>query len=127
MDKDITWKLKWDYSARVDLGYTISRSDWNQTLVTKINRIATQIHQSSLLGPGDTVIIHPTISHIFKNMEYYDDETKMLSKKYDIILDDTIPKNMVFIECKLILNNSESTDEAKRKARGCIEIKNFIG
>ena len=48
----------WDASGyKNNVNFWGTQTDWNQTLVTKMNEISAQIHMSTLLGGADTVSI----------------------------------------------------------------------
>lgn len=95
------WKLKWDY-----LGWKenpnatgISQKDWNQTLVTNINLISTQMHQSSAWRCAEIVRVHPKTFLILKDFEYiqkFDGKIK-IGNRYEVIIDETLPMDKVFI------------------------------
>jgi hypothetical protein len=128
------WKLKWDYSGLNKFGpdSPYSQKDWNQTLHTKINQISAQIHMSSLIGPADTITLHPQIYSLFNELEYYNEETKMLSTRYNVIVDKEVPKNTILIYSTEILNldkigylAQEKEGYDVKKAVGRVKIINY--
>jgi hypothetical protein len=99
-----------EYKHRVDWDYNnpdetlLSRRDYNKTLITKINYISNLIHRGSFRGGADTIIIHPSIEELFYN-EWYYEGTKQLIGRYQVVLDDSMPRNIIKLENKKVLGN----------------------
>ena len=67
----------------------ITISDWNQTLVSKINECSAQVFKANKqFGGADLIEISPNLIDIFESLEYYDSETNTLSGRYDVIIND---------------------------------------
>ena len=68
------WQLRWDVNgwrrmASFSTNYT--QKDWNQELITCINKISAQIHKSTLMGGANFIVVSPEISAVFDNLEYF--------------------------------------------------------
>jgi len=85
----------WDYTGwqnMTDMGDI--QPDWNQTLVTAINRISTQIHRSSLRRRADTVIMNPKVIELF--LSYFRDGNT-LGNRYTIEFDESMDLDIIFV------------------------------
>lgn len=91
---DENHKLEWDYNGAVE-PYT--QNDWNNTLLTKINQCAAEIHRRSFIGGADTLYIHPNIAPIIGTMEYFKTDTRNMCGRYDVIFTDKVPHNSIVI------------------------------
>ena len=95
------WRLDWNYlewqAVNTRIGSVYTQKDWNQTLVTKINQISAQINMSCLRGGADTIFIHPDISKLITQHEYYQPERNSLSGRYRVAITSDVPVNEVFI------------------------------
>lgn len=86
------WEVTWDYlgwkgqKIHIDL----SQEEWIQTLATKINELSAQIYMSTLIGPADTVIVNPSVFKLIEQLEYFDQETKQIGKRFHVIIDDSV-------------------------------------
>jgi len=91
-----TWDyLGWKYIGRgSDFGYGI-QSNWNFTIITKVNSLSAQIHKSSLRRGADTIIINPKNLFLFNG--FYNQETQSLQNRYKVILNDDISLKHVFV------------------------------
>jgi hypothetical protein len=68
------WQLRWDHNgwrrmAGFSTNYT--QKDWNQELITCVNKISAQIHKSTLMGGANFIVVSPEISAVFDNLEYF--------------------------------------------------------
>ncbi|MCK9543824.1 MAG: hypothetical protein M0R03_17535 [Novosphingobium sp.] len=68
------WKLKWDVNgwrrqAAFSTNYT--QKDWNQELLTAINKISAQIHKATLRGGANFIVVSSEVSALFDNLEYF--------------------------------------------------------
>lgn len=72
--KAAPWKTRWDYNGWQRIG-TIStvytQKDWNQTLITNINRISAQIQKSTLRGGANWIVVSAEISAVLNDLEYF--------------------------------------------------------
>ena len=72
--KAAPWQTRWDYNgwqrmAVPSTNYT--QKDWNQTLITQINKISAQIHKSTLRGGADWIVVSAEISAVLNDLEYF--------------------------------------------------------
>ena len=95
-------KEVWDYNNPDET--LLSRRDYNKTLITKINYISNLIHRGSIRGGADTIYIHPDIEELFYN-DWYDMNLKTLISRYQIVLDDSMSRNVIKLENKKVLGN----------------------
>lgn len=94
--EDCRYIEKWDYLGWEDYNGFHDQSDWNSTLIVKINSISNQILAHSFRGYADTVIMNPKTVQLLG--VYYDEATsKLMNSKYDLILDDSININIIFV------------------------------
>jgi len=68
------WQLRWDVNgwrrmASFSTNYT--QKDWNQELITCINKISAQIHKATLMGGANFIVVSPEVSAVFDNLEYF--------------------------------------------------------
>jgi hypothetical protein len=82
-----------------------AQRDWNKTLISSINLISSKIHQSSLRGGADTIILHPDLE-IILHPDVYDDYTKKLMGM-NVILDPTMERDRIEI------NNRKSLEDLR--------------
>jgi len=78
--------------------------EWNKTLLNKIMMISNKIHQSSLRGGADTIIIHPDLEVLF-HPDHYDDFRKKLMDKFNVILDPTVDRNTIELNNRGLLED----------------------
>ncbi len=72
--KAAPWQLRWDYNGwRRMNGYSTNytQKDWNQTLMTKINQISSQIHKSTLRGGASFIVVSAEVSAVLNDLEYF--------------------------------------------------------
>lgn len=72
--KSAPWKQRWDYNGWQRLGTTstvYTQKDWNQTLMTKINQISSQIQKSTLQGGANWIVVSAEISAVLNDLEYF--------------------------------------------------------
>jgi hypothetical protein len=101
----------WDFYGHRGVGTTsnfYSQRDWNQTLITKINMVASRIHHSSLRGGGDTIELHPKMLFILESLEFYNIVEKKLAGRFDVIVNNTIEENVIFVYYKHGLDEIEN-------------------
>lgn len=72
--KAAPWVERWDYNgwkrqAAFSTNYT--QKDWNQTLMTAINRISAQIQKSTLRGGANYVVVSTEIGAVLNDLEYF--------------------------------------------------------
>ena len=72
--KAAAWQLRWDYNGwrkATNAAAPYTQKEWNQTLITKLNQISAQIHQSTLRGGANFIVVSSEISAIFDDLEYF--------------------------------------------------------
>lgn len=62
----------------------------------RINQMSAQTHKSTLRGGADTIRIHPSLEFLLEN-EYYNKETLQIGSRYNIIFDENIDRNIVYV------------------------------
>lgn len=72
--KGAPWKARfdvngWKRQAGTSTNYT--QKDWNQMLVTIINRISAQIYKATLRGGANFIVVSSEISALFDDLEYF--------------------------------------------------------
>ena len=96
------WKVNWDYLGwkTYDSATAMEQKDWNQTLVTRINQIATQMYQVTLRSPANRVYVHPKTFLILKDFEYlHKHEGRIIiGSRYDVIIDEKITPDKVIVK-----------------------------
>jgi len=95
-------RREWDYHNPDIIRF--SRREYNKTLITKINYITNLVHRGSLWGGVDTITIHPSIEALFYG-EWYYDGTRMLICRYQVVLDDSMSRDVIKLENKKVLDN----------------------
>lgn len=105
------WFERWDYR-----GFTkrtgITRADYNQELVIKINEVSAAIQKSTLRGGATWLVVSPEVSAIFNSLEYFHvsdaspEETKYsmgiekvgsLQGRYNVFVDSNAPANTILL------------------------------
>ncbi len=105
------WLARWDYNGfRNRTG--ITRQDYNQELVIKINQISAAIQKSTLRGGANWIVVSAEIASIFNALEYFHvsdaspEETKFslgiekigsLQGRYSVYVDPYMPANTILI------------------------------
>ena len=72
--KSAAWQLRWDYNGwqRIGTPSTVyTQKDWNQTLMTAVNKISAQIQKSTLRGGADWILVSAEISAVLNDLEYF--------------------------------------------------------
>lgn len=72
--KAAAWQLRWDYNGwqRIGTPSTVyTQKDWNQTLMTQINKISAQIQKSTLRGGASFIVASAEISAVLNDLEYF--------------------------------------------------------
>lgn len=110
------WFDRWNYKgydALVAKGTVgITRKDYNQELISVINRMSAAIHKSTLRGGATWVIVSPEVSAVFNDLEYFHvtnaspEETKYslgiekigaLQNRYQVYTDVYAPANTILM------------------------------
>ncbi len=95
----------WDYSGYDPHPAFNYQKDWNQTLVTKINFISAKILQSSKFKGADTLEINPKLLSLFETLYYYDTANKILSERYNVIVNPDVEGDTIYVYNKTYLDN----------------------
>lgn len=134
---DAAWRLRWDYNGWKSNAFSgsLTQRDWNQTLITKINQISAQIHQATLRGGANTIVVSPEIEKVFKTIEYYKVKDKSVGGRYKVIVDNEIdPMSILiyydtpheievqFLNTSTIICGRENLEAHKPKFYGCIKV-----
>ena len=72
--KSAPWQQRWDYNGWQRLGtqsVVYTQKDWNQTLMTTINKISSQIQKSTLRGGANWIVVSAEISAVLNDLEYF--------------------------------------------------------
>lgn len=98
---NVKFKLYWDYEGWKGTSSPsfFTQKDWNQTLITKINQISAQIHQYTLKGGANTIIVSPEIFCVIEDLEYFDKD-KMSIGRYKVIIYENMLYSDMFV-CQL--------------------------
>jgi len=102
--------------------------EWNKTLLNKIMMISNKIHQTSRRGGADTIIMNPELE-VLLHPDHYDDFSKKLINNIDVILDPTMEKDRIEINCRKVLDDLRFipfTSEGNEETIGKIEFKPLI-
>jgi len=118
------WNLTWDFLGHkkyVD-PEMCSQRDWNQTLITKVNQISAQMHMSTSLDPGNTIVTGPKCAVLIESCEYFNSNLRNIGR-FSFIVDDEIDENVIYVYG---LNKiDECPKEKLNNLIGKIEIKNY--
>lgn len=98
------WELNWDYNCDWDKNSAYTQVDWNQTLITKINQISTQIHMKNLRRGGNIIRTNESILKIIKTSDYYDEPSMMLNNRYKVEIDNLMG-NEIYVYSDLIFES----------------------
>ncbi len=117
---DNIFKMSWDYTGGKKLGSEL-QEDWNCTLITAINMVSRQIHDATLRGGANTIIMNKDIfNDIIKDIPFTsidDNGVLSLSYRYKIVIDSSLSNIIrVFCDDKKIQENS----------LGEITIENYV-
>ena len=94
------YKINWNYNGwRKHTSDTSpdTQKDWNQTILTIINQVSANIHQSNLINGGNQIIINERMLNIIKTLEYFSITDNVLSEKYKVVLDETIGDDKIYV------------------------------
>lgn len=101
------FKETWDYLGYSDMSPIFApylQKDWNQTLITMINQVSSQIHQANKSGGANKIIINEELLPLIESFEYYHPSAKAISGRYKVIIDNDIPSNKIYLFHKYELN-----------------------
>lgn len=119
-------KSEWDYLGWKNIENSpYTQSEWDITLVSKINQLSAIIFQATMTGGADTIHINPENFKIMKNIPFLNlnELGYNLGGRYKIILDEKCPINRVFVSRTRPI--PENLKVNKSKLIGYIDIKNY--
>jgi hypothetical protein len=92
-------KSTWDYTGWVkpDFDSSFFQKDWNQTLLTVINRHSAWIHQSNLISGANQIITNYRVFKIIETLEYYSVDNIRISDRYDVVIDNRITEDKIYV------------------------------
>ena len=91
---EAAWKLTWDYLGHGNNPIFELQTDWNQTLMTRFNKISAQIFKASMCGGANWISIHPDLTELVKTLAYYRGDSV---GKYKINFDATLPTDVIYV------------------------------
>lgn len=63
--------LDWDFDGmKNNINFFGTQRDWNQTLITRINEISSEIYKKTLRGGANIIICHPDEENIICDLEF---------------------------------------------------------
>jgi hypothetical protein len=66
------YKRHWDYFGWKNQGsQKYTQKEWNQTLITEINRVSAQIHKATLRGGANYIVVSTEVSAILDDIEHF--------------------------------------------------------
>jgi hypothetical protein len=90
---------EWDYGKHsrdgVDSPYT--QVDWNQTLVTMINKVSAFIYSKTGSQNVRIIEMHPHFKPLFETLVYYKKRTRELCGRYKVVYNSNLKRNRIFI------------------------------
>jgi hypothetical protein len=98
--EDCKWKFEWDYDGKNDTRLypsTWVQTEWNITLLTKINQTSANICKASLRGGATTIELNSKTEEILKTIEYYRPEKHALAGRYYVIVNEDIEDNIIYL------------------------------
>lgn len=105
---NITITTKWDYlqwQNSDDLSESF-QSDWNNTLLTKINYVSNLLKLST-----DTITINQNLLSLLQSLTFFNvnNGVNKLGNKFSIIVDNTTPSNVIYVSKNGIDNIGQIT------------------
>lgn len=98
--KDIKFELEWSYTIPENIKNLFAeQKDWNQTLITKINEVSAMIVRNT--DSREFVVeSSPEILNIIETLEYYNPESKKIGNRYDVVTNNYMPINEIYVFSK---------------------------
>ena len=140
---DVRWTIEWDYKGYTPNIYNnFNQSDWNQTLINKINQISANIHKHTRLGGANCILLNSKLNGLLQTLEFYHDG--YIVGGYRVIVDDSSDFDTIFVyndkpsqdtytritnDVIRILRRSDNEveyEEFIKNHYGCITIKNYF-
>jgi hypothetical protein len=98
------WIEKWDYEFPNHFKEFLEvQTDWNQTLLTKVNLVSAEIHVNTLRGPADTLEMNLDVFELIKTLAYYNSETNSIDRRYSVKLNDDLGDEILVYSSKYSL------------------------
>jgi len=93
--------LDWDYNGGDKYDpHSISQSDWNQTLITKINQLSAYIHRNTLKGGANKLFMHSKLGPLIDTLEYIQTDGsghQVIAGRYRIEFDDYLKLGEIIV------------------------------
>ncbi len=111
--------LKWDYLGWKDAMYDVNykQIDWNQELIVILNKSV--VNSRTIMRPNPikkiVVYINKYLLNLIESLESYDDETKKIAGRMDVVITENFCENEIHVLC--------SSD--KERMVGQIKILNY--
>ena len=84
--KAAPWTTRWDhngYKRQVATPSRYTQKEWNQLLVTDINKLSAQIMKSTLMGGADWIVVSPEIGAVLNDLQnFYVTDASANNQKY---------------------------------------------
>lgn len=88
--------IEWNYKNSESSFYG-DQVDWNVTLLTAVNSLHSKIHSHTNRDGANEIRIHSNLIPLFETIPYYNSDTKKLGGRYDIVFDDLIGKDEIYV------------------------------
>lgn len=116
------WRVKWIYPASNKYhphNFHYTQREWNQTLITKVNEIVSDINKNKEFSGELTIITSTEAISIFNDLEYYDTNSNTLGKN-KVILNQSLPS-----DCILICDSNINIPLDNNRLFGVIKIDGY--
>lgn len=119
----------WDYLGWTELSpkpktANFAQDDWNQTIITAINKVSSEIHKNNLRGGASKILAHPNLKPFFETLFYYNENENKFGGRYNVEFDDEVQDNVIFVYCDLEIH--EGTN-GKRFLMAPTGVPNYEG
>lgn len=128
------FKKDWDFLGLVSNdNFFGTQKDWNQTLITKIGEISSAIHEKTLNGGANLIIISPKLEPILETFEYFHENYQecngyckigTLGGRYSIISTFDIAEKDEIILCRKEIGE-EIEETIFKEHYGIIKVLNY--
>ena len=95
--KIVWWNYSYPRSVPEDSPYSsLTQTEWNVTLVTRINQCSAEIHMITNIAPATHIKMNSNIAKIIEDTLLFDERGYMFGK-YEIVIDNGILDNIIFV------------------------------